>query len=117
VLTNVLALVMLSLEVYDAFAPGVYAVVPSIAGISGQQLGLTVLWTLYATVLIIVGLKRDAAHVRWQGLVLYAIAATKLTCIDLAAVDMGYRILSFFAIGVALLGASYLYQRRFGGTT
>ncbi|HET9341323.1 MAG TPA: DUF2339 domain-containing protein [Candidatus Eremiobacteraceae bacterium] len=113
-MTNALAVFALSLEINDAFAPGGIAAAMSIGGISAQQLALTVLWTVYATVLVVSGLRRDAAYVRWQGLALYALAALKLTLLDLAAVDVGYRILSFLAIGVALLCASYLYQRRLG---
>ena len=114
VATNALSVIALSLEVFDAFAPGGAGAAMSIGGVSAQQLGLTVLWTLYATVLVVIGLRRDAAYVRWQGLALYALAALKLTFVDLATVDVGYRIVSFLAIGVALLCASYLYQRRIG---
>ena len=114
VATNALSVIALSLEVFDAFAPGGVGAAMSIGGISAQQLGLTVLWTLYATILVVSGLRRDAAYVRWQGLALYALAALKLTFVDLATVDVGYRIISFLAIGVALLCASSLYQRRIG---
>jgi uncharacterized membrane protein len=39
----------------------------------------------------------------------------KVIAVDLSSLAIGYRIASFFALGVILLGASFLYQRRLFG--
>ncbi|HEV2489580.1 MAG TPA: DUF2339 domain-containing protein [Candidatus Acidoferrales bacterium] len=106
---NVYALIALSLEVWDFFwrtqALGLERWL-------AQQLGLSVLWTLYAAGLIAIGLARRSALLRWQALTLFGLVVAKVFLYDMSSLDRIYRIISFLVLGVLLLGVSFAYQRR-----
>ena len=106
---NVYALIALSLEIWDYFG---HAHGLGIERWLAQQLGLSIFWTLYATALILTGMARRAAILRWQALTLFAIVVAKVFFYDLSTLSRFYRIVSFFVLGVLLLGVSFLYQRR-----
>jgi uncharacterized membrane protein len=106
---NVYALIALSLEIWDFLgrAQGL-----GIETWLAQQLALSMLWALYATLLILIGMARRAAILRWQALTLFAIVAVKVFLYDLSALSRFYRIVSFLVFGVLVLAVSFLYQRR-----
>ncbi|MGH9803696.1 MAG: DUF2339 domain-containing protein, partial [Candidatus Acidiferrales bacterium] len=99
---NVFLLWALSLEFSDAYAGNELA----------QQLSLSLLWTLYATALIILGVRQGNAALRWQALALFGLTVGKLAVHDLWFLERIYRIVSFVVLGVVLLVVSFLYQRR-----
>ena len=101
VVTNVLALWALTAEVLGTHET-----------YQRQQLLVTLVWTLYAAVLLVLGVRRNSSLMRWQGLVLLGIAIVKVFLFDLSELSLGLRILSFMALGVVLLGISFLYQQR-----
>lgn len=107
---NVYGVWTLSLVVWQAFAgPPASA---TVSWSAAQQLGLSLAWTLYAIVLISIGVWRDSSLVRWQALALFGLVILKAFLFDLSMLSLGYRIASFMALGLMLLGASFLYQRR-----
>ena len=106
---NAYALIALSLEIWDYFG---HAHGLAIERWLAQQLGLSILWTIYATALILTGMARRAAILRWQALTLFAIVVAKVFFFDLSTLSRFYRIVSFLVLGVLLLGVSFLYQRR-----
>ncbi len=106
---NVYALIALSLEVWDLLG---HANALGIEGWLAQQLGLSVLWTIYAAALILAGMARHAAMLRWQALALFAVVVAKVFLYDLSILSRFYRIISFLVLGVLLLGVSFLYQKR-----
>jgi uncharacterized membrane protein len=109
VATNVFALAALSLEAWDLFAR------METLGLSrslAQQLALSMVWTLYATGLLLVGMKRASAMLRWQALALFGIVVGKVFLFDLSFLDRFYRIVSFLVLGAVLLGVSFFYQRK-----
>lgn len=106
---NVYALAALSLEIWDFFGS---ARAGAGYGYFAQQLGLSILWTLYAAGLILAGILRRAGILRWQALALFGIVAVKVFLFDLSELSRFYRILSFLVLGVLLLAVSFLYQRR-----
>ena len=65
----------------------------------------------YGAGLMIVGLWRRSAFVRWQALVLIAATIVKVFIYDVSELDRAYRILSFIVLGVLLLAISFIYQR------
>ena len=65
----------------------------------------------YGAGLMIVGLWRRSAFVRWQALVLIAATIVKVFIYDVSELDRAYRILSFIVLGVLLLAISFVYQR------
>ncbi|MGA8222278.1 MAG: DUF2339 domain-containing protein [Candidatus Acidiferrales bacterium] len=106
---NILALAALSLEVWDLFQR-----MPSLgidAGLA-QELGLSMLWLVYALSLLVAGLWRKSAVLRWQALTLLGIVIVKVFIFDLSSLERFYRIVSFILLGLALLMISFYYQRR-----
>jgi uncharacterized membrane protein len=109
VATNGFALLALSLEVWDAL--GRTQTINLERGLA-QSLGLSILWTCYATGLIVVGLARKSALLRWQALALFGLVVGKVFLFDLSFLQRFYRILSFLVLGLLLLLVSFLYQRK-----
>jgi uncharacterized membrane protein len=105
---NLYALIALSLELWDYFGHGKAFYEAALA----QHLAITVLWTTYATALILTGVKRESALLRWQALVLFGLVVIKVFLYDSSFLDRFYRILSFFILGVVLVVVSFLYQRK-----
>jgi len=105
---NVYALIALSWEFWDYFRKADNAMDVALA----QHVALSVLWTLYATVLLFLGVQNKAALLRWQSLSLFGLVVGKVFLYDLSFLDRGYRILSFFVLGAVLLGVSFSYTRK-----
>src|SRR5712672_741414 len=109
VLANAYAIIALSLEFWDYFGrSAVLAVDRHLA----QHLALSLLWTLYASALILIGVKRQSALLRWQALVLFGLAVAKVFLYDISYLDRFYRIVSLLILGVLLLVVSFLYQKK-----
>ena len=79
-----------------------------------RQVGLSVIWTLYAAAALAWGFARSAPRVRYGALGLLGIVIVKVFLVDLAAVETVYRIVSFLILGLVLLGVSLLYQKARG---
>jgi uncharacterized membrane protein len=58
-----------------------------------------------------VGFWKRLGFLRWQALVLMAFTIGKVFTYDTWNLQKGYRILSFIALGVVLMGISYAYQK------
>jgi len=76
------------------------------------QVGLSLLWTLYAGITLAWGFLRSNPAVRYAALALFGLTVLKVFAVDLGAVKTGYRILSFLVLGVVLLLVSVAYQKR-----
>lgn len=111
---NVYALIALSLEAWDLF--GRMQTLGIDRGLA-QQLSLSLVWTLYASMLLVLGMKRAVAALRWQALVLFGIVVGKVFLFDLSNLERFYRILSFFVLGLVLLLVSFIYQRKLAAET
>ncbi len=68
-------------------------------------------WFLEAACLMTLGFWLRSPFVRWQALALIAITIAKVFALDIWRLERGYRILSFFALGMLLLVVSFVYQR------
>ncbi len=75
------------------------------------QIGLSVLWTLYAAAALAWGFLRASPMVRYASLGLFGLTVIKVFAVDLGAVTTAYRILSFLVLGVVLLLVSLVYQK------
>ena len=75
------------------------------------QLGLSILWVVYALAQIVPGFKWKSVALRWQGLALMGLTIAKVFLFDLSFLARFYRIVSFFALGLVLLGVSFFYQK------
>ena len=105
---NVYALLALSLEFWDYFGKAGGAMDAALA----QHVSLSVLWTLYAMLLLFFGVQKKSPLLRWQSLALFGLVVGKVFLYDLSFLDRGYRILSFFVLGAVLLGVSFSYTRK-----
>jgi uncharacterized membrane protein len=103
-----LLLLLLSVETYKGFLHEV-GDLPRAPWVA--QMALSILWGLFAAVLLAVGFARGVRPLRLAALGLFALTAGKLAVVDLASVQEGYRIISFVALGGLMIGASYLYHR------
>jgi uncharacterized membrane protein len=119
---NLLALIALSREVADYYAPQMTGFIPHLrwetpGWYRGQHAKVardftySALWMAYGAMLMVVGFWRRSAFVRWQALVLIAFTIGKVFLYDVSELDRGYRIVSFIVLGALLLAISFLYQR------
>lgn len=75
------------------------------------QLALTVLWTCFATTLLVAGFRLQRARLRWFAMVLFGVTVVKLFIVDMANVQQLYRILAFFVLAVVLGLVARAYQK------
>ena len=96
---NAVALLALNREITDAFQGIV------------RDFSYSALWMAYGAGLMFVGFWKASRFLRWQALILIFVTIIKVFLYDTASLDVGYRILSFIALGLVLLVTSFLYQR------
>jgi uncharacterized membrane protein len=77
-----------------------------------RQLSVSVTWAVYAMGVIWLGFGRQSATLRYLALTLFGATVLKVFAVDLLALDGIYRITGFIALGLVLLAASFMYQRR-----
>jgi uncharacterized membrane protein len=106
---NIVTLWALSCEVWDYWSPSGFE--DERSSDLAQQLGLSLLWTTYATALVAAGVRWRNTALRWQGLALLGLVALKVFLYDLSSLEAIYRIVSFMVFGLLLLGVSFFYQR------
>jgi uncharacterized membrane protein len=76
-----------------------------------QLAALSILWTIFSIVLMLLGFDKESVRMRITAICLFLFTLGKIFFIDIADVSTPYRILSFFILGVILLVSSYLYYR------
>jgi uncharacterized membrane protein len=106
-----------SLGIVSAFQPGAVDVQAGNLSVREQgQAILSAFWSLLGLGLLWAGLRRGLRSLRLAGFALLAVAVGKVFFYDIAALDQGYRVLSFVVLGLLLLAGAYAYQRmRRGG--
>jgi uncharacterized membrane protein len=76
-----------------------------------RELMVSVTWGAYATALIVIGLQRKYAPIRYFAMVVFAVTIFKVFALDMAQLDRIYRVSSVIGLGILLLLTSYLYNR------
>jgi len=71
---------------------------------------ISIIYVLTALAWIIYGFMRRFAFIRRFGLALAIFAVVKLFIVDLYGLTQGYRIFSYFALGLTLVAISFVYQ-------
>ena len=79
-----------------------------------MQLGLSILWTVYAAAMLAWGFVRRSVALRYAALFLFGLTIVKVFFVDLASVKTAYRMLSLLILGVVLLLVGVLYQKASG---
>lgn len=72
---------------------------------------VSALWSVYATVLVGVGMVRRSRPLRLLGLAVFGLVVLKVFLWDLAGLTRIWRILSFVCLGGILIGVGYVYNR------
>ncbi len=75
------------------------------------KLGLSILWGMYALLLIIIGIYKKKKHLRIGAIVLFAVTLVKLFFYDIASLDTISKTIVFVSLGVLLLIISFLYNK------
>ena len=75
-----------------------------------MQMYISILWAVYATVLMVIGFWRRVRPLRYLALGIFVLLLGKIFLVDTRELDTAYRIAGFLVTGLALVGVSYLYQ-------
>jgi uncharacterized membrane protein len=78
---------------------------------NSYKLGLSILWGIYALILIILGIYKKKKHLRIGAIVLFAATLVKLFFYDIASLDTISKTIVFVSLGVLLLIISFLYNK------
>ena len=106
------AVYLASIGIVSAFQPGSVALAAGRLGVREQgQALLSAFWSLLGLGLLWAGLRKDVRALRLGGFGLLLVAVAKVFLYDMAALDKGYRVLSFVVLGLLLLAGAYAYQR------
>jgi len=73
--------------------------------------GISILWSLFALGLILSGIWRRVAAMRYVGLGLFGIVIWRVFFVDLAELEAIYRIVAFGLLGVLVLCGSLVYLK------
>ena len=76
-----------------------------------QAGGISILWTVFALTMLLVGIRNRIKELRYVGLMLFTIVAGKVFFADLASLDQIYRIVAFIVLGVLVLTGSFVYLK------
>src|SRR5262249_4212371 len=71
----------------------------------------SVVWLVFALVLMAVGLWRNTPWLRHGALAILILTVCKVFLSDMAALGGLYRVASFLGLGLFLVGIGYIYQR------
>jgi hypothetical protein len=108
----VLLFMLVNIEIADYFsAPGTPVLTFEFSGNFARDMSYSIAWALFALLLLIIGLWKRNAPVRYASLGLLSVTVLKLFLHDLSALDQLYRIGAFIAVAVIAILASFLYQR------
>ena len=112
---NLLALIALTLEASDYFdrqmLPRNYNATFYHEISLARAFTYSAIWLIYGVALMAAGFWKRSAFTRWQALILLALTTGKVFLNDVSQLGGSYRIISFVALGVVLLGISFVYQR------
>ena len=75
------------------------------------KLGLSIVWGVYALMLIVLGIQKKQKHLRLAAIALFMITLIKLFFYDLAGAGTITKTVSFISLGVLLLVVSFLYNK------
>jgi len=72
----------------------------------------SLVWAAYGSAVVVTGFVARFKPLRILGIGLLGLTVLKVFVMDMQALDKGYRIAAFVAVGVLLLAVSLLYQRQ-----
>ena len=75
------------------------------------KLGLSILWGIYALVLVVIGIAKDKKYLRIAAMSLLAVILVKLFFYDIADLETIPKTILFVTLGITLLVVSFLYNK------
>jgi uncharacterized membrane protein len=78
---------------------------------SYARLSLSVVWAVYAAIILTIGFVRQNRPLRWTALGIFAVTLLKVTMIDIGSLGGYYRVAAFFMLAVAMALGAWIYQR------
>ncbi len=75
------------------------------------KLGLSILWGVYALLLIILGIWKNKKYLRISAIVLFGVTLVKLFFYDIASLNGISKTIVFVSLGLLLLIISFLYNK------
>ena len=111
-MTSILPFILVNIEIADYFSPpGSTVLTFDFTGDFARDMSYSIAWALFALMLLIIGIRRRNAPIRYAGLGLLTITVLKLFLNDLWELEQLYRIAAFIAVAIIAMLSSYLYQR------
>ncbi len=102
--------VWINLTIFDAFAPGSPLAI-SFDRQPTRDLVLSLSWALFALGLLMLGVSRKSAALRWISLAFFLLTIGKVFLYDLGELTDLYRVASLVGLAFSLIVVSLLYQR------
>jgi uncharacterized membrane protein len=75
------------------------------------QMALSILWSVFAGILIGIGFVWRSATLRWMAILLFAATLLKVLIVDMSGVNELYRFGAVFVLACLLMAATWAYQR------
>ena len=75
------------------------------------KLGLSILWGLYALLLIAIGIWKKKKHLRIGAIILFSLTLIKLFFYDISSLNTISKTIVFVSLGILLLIISFLYNK------
>ena len=72
---------------------------------------ISVLWAVFASVLMILGFRKNLPSARKGAIFVFMITVLKVFFLDMANVSTPFRIISFIILGLLMVSASFLYHK------
>jgi uncharacterized membrane protein len=76
-----------------------------------REMMLSAAWVVYAALLVVIGMQRQYAPIRYFAIALFGVTLVKVFLVDLGTLGGIYRVAGFLVVGLILLIVSFLYQR------
>lgn len=76
-----------------------------------DKLGLSILWGIYALVLIVLGISRNQKHLRVGAIALFGLTLAKIFFYDIRELTTIAKTVVFISLGILLLIVSFLYNK------
>lgn len=105
-----LSFMLLSMLVRHGFSGDGFALIASNLA-SSERYAYSLAWVLFGGVLLVAGVFTRLDTLRYGSLAILLLAVGKVFLIDSANLQDLYRVMSYFGLGVTLIGLGYLYQR------
>jgi uncharacterized membrane protein/DNA-directed RNA polymerase subunit RPC12/RpoP len=79
-----------------------------------KSLAITILWSIYATLMLIRGMQIPSRFIRYGALFILGITTLKLFMLDTYGLDELFRVIAYLALGLLLISGGLAYKRQIG---